>query len=88
MRLIDADDIIYIQAIDATSDLDYVRRYNIERMPTIDAVPEKHSMWEPSITSLGTMVFYCPSCMKYSDIHWAYCPRCGAKMDGERKANA
>ena len=51
--------------------------------PTADVVEARHGMWEPKITDFGTMVFRCSSCKKYSDVHWAFCPRCGAKMDGE-----
>ena len=40
----------------------------------------------PKITELGTMIFYCSDCSRFSDIHWAYCPRCGAKMDGEENS--
>ena len=45
--------------------------------------PVKHGEWLPEITDLGTMIFYCSACKRVSDVHWAYCPRCGAKMDGK-----
>lgn len=55
--------------------------------PTVDAELVKHGEWIPKITDYGTMVFRCSACKKFSDIHWAYCPQCGTKMDGERKEN-
>lgn len=58
----------------------------IEDAPTVDAEPVKHGEWIPKITELGTMIFYCSDCSRFSDVHWAYCPRCGAKMDGEENS--
>ena len=55
---------------------------------TTEVEPVKHGQWEAEITRLGTMVFKCSECQKYSDIHWAYCPYCGARMDGERREDA
>ncbi len=57
----------------------------IEDAPSVDAEPVRHGEWTPEITDLGTMVFRCSACQRLSDVHWAYCPRCGAKMDGERR---
>ena len=93
MRLIDADDINYVQAIDATDDLDYVRRYSIDRMPTIDAAPVKHGEW---IRKSPTAWMWTCSCCKKDDAYAysagesfepdvlqdLFCPNCGAKMDG------
>lgn len=53
--------------------------------PTVEAETVKHGEWIPKITVLGTMIFRCSACQKFSDVHWAYCPQCGAKMDGERR---
>lgn len=50
-------------------------------IPTVDAEPVKHGEWKPEITQLGTMIFRCSACQRFSDVHWAYCPQCGAKMD-------
>lgn len=55
----------------------------ILQIPTVD--PVKHGEWIPEITELGTMVFRCSVCRRLIDIHWAYCPRCGAKMDEVEK---
>lgn len=59
----------------------------IRIQPVVDAEPVRHGQWIPQITDLGTMVFCCSACQRISDIHWAYCPRCGAKMDGRREDN-
>lgn len=56
-------------------------------VPIVDVEPVKHGEWIPKITALGTMIFRCSACQKFSDVHWAYCPQCGAMMDGERGTN-
>ena len=90
MRLIDADDIRYIPAIiEAPNDLDYVRRYNIDKMPTIDAVPVKHGEWKDVMTEPWCTFDECKcsvcGVVEYFNKGWKkfnYCPNCGAKMDG------
>ena len=86
-RLIDANEILKSkhQHYNPMADEYYVPVFDIENAPTVDAELVKHGEWIPNITALGTMVFYCSACEKISDIHWAYCPRCGAKMDGVRR---
>lgn len=79
-RLIDADELMQIIPTE-----EYNARMAITFAPTVDAEPVKHGEWIPQITALGTMIFRCSACQKFSDIHWAYCPQCGAKMDGERE---
>lgn len=94
MRLIDADklrkDVLdlpdcyngFSDTYDKARILDLV-----DEQMTVDAEPVKHGEWIPKITDFGTMVFRCSACRRFSDIHWAYCPQCGTKMDGgkERK---
>ena len=66
MRLIDADKIQFICAGTTPEELDYVRRYAIDRMPTVDAVPVafcdkcKHwdRDWKPNHS--GENEHYCP----------------------------
>lgn len=53
----------------------------IDEQPTVDAEPVRHGLWNPKITELWTMVFKCSECQENSNIRWAYCPYCGAKMD-------
>ena len=89
MRQIDADVLkeelikaLYEDLMDIDEAIDVVVT-TIDDATTVDYV--KHGEWIPEITELGTMVFRCSVCRRLIDIHWAYCPRCGAKMDGERK---
>lgn len=60
--------------------------------PTVDAVEVKHGRWEHTHGG-GRFKVTCTACdvavMKGSTelfgiptVGWAYCPRCGAKMDG------
>lgn len=51
--------------------------------PTVDAVPVVHGRWE----WLGCDEFVCSVCGGYVEYQshncgYAYCPKCGAKMDG------
>lgn len=60
----------------------------IRKQPTIEAEPVKHGKWV--VTHLPD-VFQCDYCKKAtkmdelcdSEILRAYCPNCGARMDGE-----
>ena len=54
-------------------------------MPTVDAVKVVHGEW---ISDEGDVLFHCSECetqistsWNYDDLHWNYCPNCGAKMD-------
>lgn len=89
-RLIDANEILKSkhQRYNPMADEYYVPVFDIENAPTVDTELVKHGHWVPQITALGTMIFRCSACQKFSDIHWAYCPQCGAKMDGEREKDA
>ena len=58
--------------------------------PTVDAAPVVHGRWEDRPTGrYGARQSWCSACGKHSGIggiesnrHRAYCPNCGAKMDG------
>ena len=51
---------------------------------TIDAVPVVHAYWEDKGTHPNGVVckWVCSACGKSSLKDSAYCPHCGAKMDG------
>ena len=85
-RLIDADKLRTIRSIQSGdfNSIETIQKW-IDDAPTVDAEPVKHGEWIPKITELGTMIFRCSACQKFSNLHWAYCPQCGAKMDGERR---
>ena len=62
----------------------------IKNTPTADVVEVRHGEWKKK--SVGNLVTHmqCSICGDYEAIryqHMNYCPNCGAKMDGERKAN-
>lgn len=65
--------------------------YRIETAPTIEAAPVVHGRWEDKPTGrYGQQQSWCSACRKHSGIggieknrHRAYCPNCGARMDGE-----
>lgn len=67
----------------------------IENAPAADVVEVRHGEWIDKPTgAYGRMQSWCSSCGKHSGIggiesnrHKPYCPKCGAKMDGERKEN-
>jgi DNA-directed RNA polymerase subunit RPC12/RpoP len=63
-----------------------------ECFPAADVVPVRHGRWQ--ITDAYPHNVYCSECHKrFAQTHWAvwedgslpraYCPNCGAKMDGE-----
>lgn len=83
MRLIDADAIPYAQGENGVLD-DYAYRYDINELPTIEAEPVNHGRWldmetEPKCSVCGKYSVN----DKYATMHYAYCPHCGAKMDGD-----
>ena len=72
----------------------------IEKAPTVDAVPVVHGRWICEWdTDLGITTVICSRCKDAREVRGcyvstggegmydedAYCPNCGAKMDGERK---
>ena len=94
MRLVDADAIraaLYddFYTYEASQLADY-----LERFPTIEAEPVRHSFWESYSTSayggykdgevrwLPRKFYRCERCRKGSAIRSHYCPSCGAKMEG------
>lgn len=65
----------------------------IKDTPTADVAEVKHGHWiDKNAESRLRTQSWCSACGKRSGIggiesnrHKAYCPNCGAKMDGERK---
>ncbi len=55
----------------------------VDACPTVEAVPVVHGRWEVIEASDG--LYKCSVCGEWQFIpeeHFAYCPYCGAKMDG------
>lgn len=58
----------------------------VKEQPTVDAVPVVHGWW---VSDEGDVLFHCSECetqvstsWDYDDLHWNFCPNCGARMDG------
>lgn len=97
MRLVDADKVItslteicerrrnlprFIEGVQRAIEM-------IKDATPVDAVKVEHGRW---ISDEGDVLFHCSECetqistsWDYDDLHWNYCPNCGAKMDGERR---
>ena len=58
--------------------------YDIEAAPTVDAAEVVHGRWEIVVGSNGKEYMVCTCCRVSQDLTgvFAYCPNCGAKMDG------
>ena len=91
MRLIDADAVHYIQGGTQPVEMDYVRKWHIDRMPTIEAEPIRHGHWmsyEFATDYRWRKCSVCGTADEYINILGLeairrYCPFCGAKMDEE-----
>ena len=53
--------------------------YEIEHLPTVDAVPVRHGHWVVDPEDDG--VCSCSECGRYEFYESAFCPNCGAQMD-------
>lgn len=51
-------------------------------MPTADVQPVVHGRWIPFHSEAAGNIQYCSACGIGFDAKTAYCPHCGAKMDG------
>lgn len=51
------------------------------------SVPVVHGRWIPFHSKISGDIQYCSACEIGFVAKTDYCPRCGAKMDGERKDN-
>ena len=59
--------------------------YELELVPAADVEEVKHGQWEIVKGSNGKEKMVCTHCRHQQDLHstFAYCPNCGAKMDGK-----
>ena len=58
---------------------------DIDSLPAADVAPVRHGEWEIVVGSNGKEYMVCTCCRVSQDLTgvFAYCPNCGAKMDGE-----
>lgn len=82
MRLIDADKIPYVKSEDGVLE-DFVYRYDINELPTVEAAPVVHRRW----IERGNKII-CSACLEWWKGFGAeaggvfnICPNCGARMD-------
>ena len=61
----------------------------VDDAPTIDAVPVRHGEWKQFDLTCGRSIYYCSVCEQATEVPmcmekpmYAYCPNCGARMDG------
>ena len=57
----------------------------IERIPAVDAVPVVHARWIDIPDKPEWDQKMCSICGDYFCCQNNYCPKCGARMDGERR---
>lgn len=95
-RLIDAEEVkqIFDFEVDrGETDLFDAFDTAIESATTIEAAPVVHGRWEDKPTGrYGQQQSWCSACREHSGIggieknrHRAYCPNCGARMDGDER---
>lgn len=69
MRLIDADALNYImEDAEKPMQMDYIRRFMVDKTPTIDAEPVRHGKWIK---------------MSDADGHYYACSECGEELHRE-----
>ena len=79
-KYIDIEQIPYITGQTQPSELDYVRRYVIERMPAADVQEVKHGRWIRKAYDNNC----CSLCGWNVWVNTGkYCPNCGSRMDLE-----
>ena len=55
----------------------------IDDAPTVDAVPVRHGRWTIEDCHAATYRYCCSNCTAHHRARYAYCPSCGAVMDGK-----
>ena len=91
MRLIDADALpvskeYLVDEAGFGASFYVVHKSDIDNAPAVDAVEVVHGRWIDAREYCGD--YMCSNCYAlYGTNKFKYCPNCGAKMDGERKAS-
>lgn len=55
----------------------------VKGAPTVDAVPVRHGRWTIEDCRAATYRYCCSNCTAHHRARYAYCPSCGAVMDGK-----
>ena len=63
-------------------------RKAIFEIPSADVAPVQHGKWIPFYAEFAGDIQYCSVCEIGFSARMAYCPHCGAVMDGWRKEGA
>lgn len=86
MRLIDADALLQKRshAKVYSPDMYVIGQGYVMDAPTIDAVPVVRGEWEVAIGYDPNKKVQCQNCYKMAHEPTAYCPNCGAKMEGKQ----
>ena len=96
MRLIDANKVyeVLTDYYHHNTDVQHIALADaLSKVPSVEAEPVRHGHWQ--ITEAYPHNVYCSECYtKFAQTHWTvwedgslprhYCPRCGARMDGEQ----
>lgn len=81
----DALDIVAHNCVNGEITLNIYAIDGIYEIPPADVTLVKHGRWYKDDQDKLLMRIRCSICNKaiYSENHFAYCPNCGARMDGE-----
>lgn len=73
-----------LKAVDSFIGTDPIAN-RIKLIPSADVAPVRHGRWYKNDQDKLLMRTRCSICNKaiYSENYFAYCPNCGARMDGE-----
>ena len=86
MRLIDADEIRWVDHYDSDGNLSkYKVAFSDEMPPTVDAVLVRHGKWIDKYNGIEGAWCFCSVCGEQAIDLYDFCPNCGARMDEERK---
>ena len=74
-----------LSTLDAKFEVMEIFDFVDHRVESADVAPVRHARWEVVVGSDGKEHMVCTGCRKQQDLTgvFAYCPNCGAKMDGE-----